>query len=183
MNTNVDKLMAQWEPALWHIARRVMKHNASGDDLEDVVAEMRYMLLRLARRYDPSRGVSFAAYAYRRLQFHCRDYYWRALARGIRVWSRRALSIRVRSLLPSDEMVAKHSHIDTDLDVWAIISRYVTPREEEVLRLRFIDGLTYRQIAEKIHRTHGYVCQVIKSAIQKLRENPEVIQRFLMGEG
>lgn len=49
-----------------------------------------------------------------------------------------------------------------------LLSR-LTPEEQLVIRLTKMKDWTYRQVAERLGRSHGYVAKVVASAMEKMR--------------
>ena len=48
----------------------------------------------------------------------------------------------------------------------------LAPREREILRLRFYEGLTQREIADRIGVSQMHVSRLIRRSIEALREPP-----------
>lgn len=48
---------------------------------------------------------------------------------------------------------------------------YLNDTQKECLRLKFVNGLTYRNIGEVLNKTHQRVEQIVKVALKKLRHN------------
>jgi RNA polymerase sigma factor (sigma-70 family) len=80
---------------------------------------------------------------------------------------------------PSPDLMLEHRD-STSRMLEAVDS--LSAQEQEVLRLKFQDGLKYREIAEITGRTTNYVGVLIHSAIKKLRTQLQVDVATARGE-
>ena len=51
-------------------------------------------------------------------------------------------------------------------DTWAAIGAIVEPRQRLVLQFRYLDGLTWERIAEKMNITYQWACHLHKLALK-----------------
>jgi RNA polymerase sigma-B factor len=58
----------------------------------------------------------------------------------------------------------------TDRTLLETLMRTVTPREREILRLRFFEGLTQREIADEVGISQMHVSRLIRRSVDALRE-------------
>ncbi len=52
---------------------------------------------------------------------------------------------------------------------WESLFSHLNPVEAEVLRMRFLDGMTQREVAEKLESSQMYVSRIQRIALEKLR--------------
>jgi RNA polymerase sigma-B factor len=205
-------LIATHLPLVRTLARRYV---ASQETLDDLVQVGSVGLVAAARRFDPTRGVPFAAYAAPtidgELRRHLRD-----RASTIRVPRReqklaadlrraaRAASQRLgreASLGDAAEAVGvspgeAHSALRAGLSLVSLGSlaerastaaqdeieacerrelvrcllERLTPREREVVRLRFDEDLSQAEIGRRVHISQSQASRLLATALEKLRQ-------------
>ncbi len=202
------------------LARRFLHR---GEPLDDLVQVASVALVKSVDRFDPSRGVDFAAFATRtiigELKRHFRDKGWavRASRRVQELYLElgHATSALVQQLGrnptvaelaeatgASEEAVIeaieagqgyRASSIDAseseddplsarlgehDSNFNSVEDRVLLgpaletlpPREQSILRMRFVDGLTQSEIAVAVGVSQMHVSRLLSSSLQKLRE-------------
>ncbi|KAA3609427.1 MAG: FliA/WhiG family RNA polymerase sigma factor [Planctomycetota bacterium] len=55
-------------------------------------------------------------------------------------------------------------------DLMEVLTRTLTPKETRILRLYYLQGLTLREIGEKMELTESRVCQIHSNVIKRLRK-------------
>jgi RNA polymerase sigma-B factor len=203
------------------LARRFMHR---GEPLDDLVQVASVALVKSVDRFDPSRGVDFAAFATRtiigELKRHFRDKGWavRASRRVQELYLElgHATSTLVQELgrsptvaelaqatSASEEAVieaieagqgyraasidaseneddplsarlgALDGHYDSveDRALLGPALETLPPREQAILRMRFIDGLTQSEIATAVGVSQMHVSRLLAASLEKLRQS------------
>ncbi len=158
-----------------HLSRRLPDH-LSRDDIRQEAA---VGLWDAARRFDPARNVSFAAFAGRRVTGRVLDYVREAdhLSRAHRqdVKAGRAFKVEYKSIHGIDserlsDRRERQSEIIEARDTFAELCRRVRPKVRQVLFLR-VDGLTMKQIGERVGRSESMVSMMFTEAIHDGRRH------------
>jgi RNA polymerase sigma-B factor len=204
-------LIARHLPLVRALAHR---HLASGEPLEDLVQVGSVGLVTAARRFDPARGVPFAAYAAPTIDGELRRYL-RDRAATIRVPrreqelaaelrraahaaaqrlgheasldeaaaaagvsaddARHALGgsatpvpLAVLELRPSSAAADEIEACEQRELVRGLLAE-LTPREREVVRLRFAEDLSQTEIARRVHISQSQASRLLAAALEKLR--------------
>ncbi|MFQ5541105.1 MAG: RNA polymerase sigma factor [Candidatus Paceibacteria bacterium] len=151
-------LVERYQPVFLERARYFMRDH---DEAEDVVQDAFVRIYRFAPRFRKSAGT-FRAWAITVLMNTARTHYQRK-AKG---WERTA------TLAPEHyEMLAAPSQKDV-VEAKDIIERafeFVPDNVRQTLTLAFIDGLSYREIAEREGTTEGAVKTRVHRAKKILR--------------
>ena len=81
---------------------------------------------------------------------------------GFRDWMQPSM-IRLFRALPVDDRTDDRTSLEPALD-------RLPPREREILRMRFEDGLTQTQIAEQVGISPMHVSRLIRRSLDRMRE-------------
>jgi RNA polymerase sigma-B factor len=151
-----------------------------GEQLDDLVQVGAIGLIKAADRFDPGRGVPFAAYAVPtilgELRRHLRDRAW-----PVRVpRAAYADGMRVRSL-PLSEAERRDPAGELELELGesrALIAagiRALDERSRRILHLRFYAGLSQSGIAAELGLSQVHVSRLLRSSLDALRAELGVI--------
>ena len=151
----LEDAMEQYQSALLRYATRVLN---SEDAAQDVVQEA---FIRLHGNIEKiaQRGVQLKGWLFRTTHNVAVDY--------IRKESRRRL------LHQNQAEELEPQEVDTD-DRQALVLQHLgvlKPKEREVLVLRLQEGMSYKEIAEILKRSEGYVGTLIHTATKKLTQS------------
>jgi len=188
----IESLMRKHERMVWWVARRVMP-GASVEDLEDCASEVRLRFLHAARAYDPSRGTRFGGFAVRLGTIYALRWKYAQQNRGVhvpndglrrsglRIISLDALSRRDRKRSVAELVGAPERERPREIPrtVWTTLGRVMTAKQFEMIKLRFMDGLAYREIAARFGCTASNVRQVIDAALRAVRHRAPELKRYL----
>jgi RNA polymerase sigma-70 factor, ECF subfamily len=148
---------ALYEPVSGFVQRRVQ----SQSEAEDLVAQVFLQLISALPRIDPRRGTVFA--------------YVLGMARNLLVDRARS----ARSLVVSDALAPElpadqdlHQDLEAEQERAALRERVAAlpPETQELLRLRFEEGMRYAEIAQIVGRGEAAVRQRISRAVRELRD-------------
>jgi RNA polymerase sigma-B factor len=157
-------LVERYLPLARQLARRYQRPD---EPLEDLVQVASLGLVKAIDRFDPAREVAFSSYAVPtilgEIKRHFRDRTW---------------AVRVPRDLQELALRAERAVTDLTRDLHrqpsaratiAQLMRTITPREREVLRLRFEEDLTQAEIGEIIGVSQMQVSRLIRQAVARLR--------------
>ena len=184
------------------------KFKNRGEPLDDLIQVGTIGLIKAIDRFDPSRGLEFTTYAtptiMGEIKRHFRDKGW-----SVRVPRRlQELSAKVNQITDelttelqrSVPLEGGGSSVDGD-EAPSIIDQYITedealagsddrivledaiadfsPREQEIIRMRFVEGLTQVEIAEKLGISQVQVSRLLRRTLKRIQEkiDPESVTR------
>jgi RNA polymerase sigma-70 factor (ECF subfamily) len=139
------------------VARRLLHGNINADD---VVGDVFERLFRSPERFDARRG-SLASYLSMEARARCIDL-------------GRSEASRHRRELNSGRFALAHAVADEELatvlrlDLWASL-RDLAPNERVPIELAYLNGLSYRSVAEHLGLPEGTVKARIRTGLQRLR--------------
>lgn len=155
-----EAVIDEYQSALLRYATRVLN---GSDAAQDVVQEV---FIRLHENWDKIRRREeiLKGWLYRTTHNVAVDY--------IRKESRmRSVHERQSADPLLHENHADNQHLD---ECEALVFQHINalmPKEREVLVLRLLEGMTYRDIAEVLNRSEGYVGTLIHTASKKLTQS------------
>lgn len=187
----VGELLAKYRRTAWWLARRI-RERFPWVCLEDLASEVQLGFVQAAKRFDPSgpTGVDLFGLYVRRAGIRCGyDFCFRERFRGMSVRGNRAVRrgtpaprvialddpVPGTGLTVAETIPARGSAADVlpDQDEWwAAAVSALTPRQRDVLTLRYRDGLAQRDVAVRLGLTQARVWRVIRAALKKLRSPP-----------
>lgn len=174
------QLVEAYLPLVGAIARAVARRLPSTVDRGDLIGDGMVGLLEAARRYDPSRGVGFGAYAGHRIRgaiydgLRARDPLSRAARRAARAAGKTAplqfVELEQAVTVPDDADGPEALILDADLRVQVRRGLLALPlRDRQVLTLRFVQGLSVRSTAARLGLSVTRVVEIQRRAQQRLR--------------
>ncbi len=158
---NMEDVMNQYQGALLRYATRVLNNEEAA---QDVVQEA---FIRLHGNWDKvkQRGVPIKGWLFRTTHNAAVDY--------IRKESRRRL-LHERQSKETEPYAADCDDRREHEERHALVLEHLNilrPREREVLVLRMQEEMTYREIAEVLNRSEGYVGTLLHTATKKLSQS------------
>lgn len=181
-------------PLVRTIARVLSRRLPPTVELDELISDGVLGLIDAARRYDPSRGVGFSAYAGHRIRgaildgLRARD----PLPRRVRRARKRAIAaagcanaaggVQLLELdealtVPEDEALGPEARaIEADLLrlAWHGLAT-LPPRDRQVLTLRLVRGLTLREVGARLTLSITRIAEIQTRGVRRLR-------RFVDGE-
>jgi RNA polymerase sigma factor for flagellar operon FliA len=184
-------------PLVYRLARRAHSYAASvgagTTSHEDLVGMAEEGLIKAVESFEPSNGVSFAAYANFRVMGHIKDalrnedFLSRRARQVVKAWlqgdeldQRRARqAARLASQRPVSLSRASVEGVVGDLGpeetglaralVGQLLAR-LGPAERAVLSYRYLQGMSLSAIGALLEVTESRACQLHRSALEKLRQ-------------
>ncbi|NNE92258.1 MAG: sigma-70 family RNA polymerase sigma factor [Verrucomicrobiales bacterium] len=150
-------------PLIYSTAFKVLRHR---EDTEDVAVEILNTVWNKADSYHPKKGSL--------VTWICTTARNRSIDRVRSVQRRSALYDRFEQRLGTDQPEARSSGREEVYrsDARRILQNAVvelTPEQREVIELAYFEGMTQRQISEKIHSPLGTVKARIRRGVEQLR--------------
>ena len=194
-----DELVRRFMPLARQLAAR---YAGGGEPYDDLLQVACLALVRAIDRFDPDRGVAFSSFAVPtirgEIKRHYRDRTW-----VVRVPRELAERLNVSESAVHQAVLAGHAHSAMSLEVprgeddaeltlgetiqchergydvadarasldWLLGT--LCRRDREVLRLRFEEDLTQREIGLRIGVSQMHVSRIIRGAIEELGETAE----------
>lgn len=178
---------------MWWVARRAA--GGLGEEMvEEVAAEVRLQFADAARRFDPTKGFTFATFALWVARFRA---WHRVLAekhRGLHVPQHLLGKLNVPTPVSlgtplvagedgtiGETIAAGEPEEDPEFpaDFWERVRGAVTPRQYELIVLRFRDGLTHAEIARRLGVSHGLPHESLKRSLRRIRRRMPDLAKYL----
>lgn len=178
-----EAVLAKYEDLVWNLAWRWKRAHPSLD-IDDLAAEIRFGFVEAAGRFDPSTGNVFSTYAGWYAMRAVRIFAKRELARGMKVRREEPIIyVGVMNLSQSGEEDADGDAMAEMIparepdhapefppDFWVQLRAAVGhKREARVLEMYFREGMTHKQIGERLGITRSRTHQLHKRAMERLR--------------
>jgi RNA polymerase sigma factor for flagellar operon FliA len=169
-----------------NIALKIHSKLPGSISLDDLIQDGSIAMLACIDRFDPSRGIKFATFAARRvhgaIQDSLRDWDWASRQdrqRGVSIPEIASISLKwsngfsgeARSFedILADENADPETPVD-DIDQFEAMIRKVPAYFRPELRLRFIEGLSMKEIGQRLGRSESRISQKLSDALSMLRE-------------
>lgn len=175
----IRQLVESHLPLVARAVARVWLSARLGLTRDDLLSAGGYGLLLAARRFDPGRGVAFAAFAHAHIHG--------ALMREIN------LAIQAAGLGPQAALMAPGDPVEPDslpdertpsagacaeaAEVRQLMEYLLTPAERLVLTLYYYEELTLAEIAAVVEQTPGALVRLIRQSLAKLKKALEEKER------
>lgn len=158
-NLTLECVVGEYQSALLRYTTRVLNN---ADAAQDVVQET---FIRLHQHWGDllEQRARMKGWLYRTAHNAAVDYIRKEERRKLLHW-RKADSIDPVIWEVDDEQSERHALVMQYLNI-------LKPKEREVLVLRMQEEMSYKEIAEVINRSEGYVGTLIHSATQKLTQS------------
>jgi len=156
---NFTELYRQYLPRVLNYMRLRVDDEALAQDLTAATFERAFA--KRSQLRDPD---AFAAWLFRIARNELGQYFRRWSRRGAHVSLTAALGVPDDDPLPEEE-AAKRQELAEMLTAVAELSE----REQEIIRLKFVGGLTNRAIAKVLRLSESNVAVILYRAIRKLR--------------
>ncbi len=158
-----DEFCERYSPLIFSTAYKVLNH---AQDAEDVAHDVLLSVWKKADSYQPAKGTL--------VTWICTTSRNRAIDRVRSFQRRAAMHDRFETRLEREKPEARTTGRD-DLyrsDARSILENAVvelSPEQREVIELAYFEGLTQRQIADRLHSPLGTVKARIRRGLQRLR--------------
>ena len=180
--------METWDAYIWKLATKWHRKNPQLE-LEDILAEVRAGFVVAANKFDPARGFLFSTFATYWGDNLARQFVHREIARGTHVPANSGMvSVPMRSFDVRPEgfkesyaailtMREPEKRPEFPADFWQRIEAILNPQQSAVIRGRFRERLTLREIGEKLGISHQRVKQIWDAASARIRDRlPRLVE-------
>ena len=167
------------------VAHIIKKYYTQSADQEDLISIGTIGLIKGISSFDPAKGARLATYAARCIENEILMYFRSqkklqgevSLSDAIDT-DREGNALQLMDVVGVDDTMLDDLHDrDSALRVRALVQECLTPREAEIVRLRYGLGgtvpLTQREVASSFGISRSYVSRIEKRALEKLRAGLE----------
>lgn len=170
---NAQELVVQYVPLANKLAYEKKRNLPNFIDVEDLKSAAYLGLVEAASRFDPSRGIAFSTFAYRRIFGAIQDY---LREQG---WLKRGDSTKVLSLdlvdNDSDDFALKDTieakPADDTEECFEVIASNLDEQAQSILRHYFIDEFSMKEVGEKFGISESRISQLIKQYKNQIRSD------------
>jgi RNA polymerase sigma factor (sigma-70 family) len=187
-----EAVVVRFRPLAFGLAYRWWQMNRAAVALDDMRQEAVVGLVLAARRYDPTRGTSYLTYATYWVEMRLRRFRARESNAGARVPNETEMRYVHRPVSLDQPIGATKGDLtrsprgplladDTERDpteeggasldraaFWREVNRWLDPRQAEVVRLRFVEGLTLDAVGATFGITRERVRQLEVKILARL---------------
>ncbi len=167
------------------VAHIIKKYYTQNGDQEDLISIGTIGLIKGISSFDPSKGARLATYAARCIENEILMYFRGqkklqgevSLSDSIES-DKEGNALQLMDVVGVDDTMLEDIHDrDSALKLRQLVQEYLTPRESEIIRLRYGLGgtvpLTQREVAASFGISRSYVSRIEKRALEKLRAELE----------
>lgn len=167
------------------VAHIIKKYYTQNSDQEDLISIGTIGLIKGISSFDPSKGARLATYAARCIENEILMYFRGqkklqgevSLSDSIES-DKEGNTLQLMDVVGVDDTMLEDLHDrDSALKLRQLVQDYLTPREAEIIRLRYGLGgtvpLTQREVASSFGISRSYVSRIEKRALEKLRAELE----------
>lgn len=161
-----------------YMARKWIKKGVRNFDYEDIVSMFSFALCKAARRFDPENGAKFATYAVRCMDNELKMAFRKKSNNGGEVGELHLSAIlnedqdgnelELGALLQSDAHLEYDKVIDTMYAKEAF--KILKPRDILILKKKFFEDTTQREIADSLNISQSYVSRLEKKILKRLHD-------------
>jgi len=179
---NIDARNTLIERNLRLVAHIVKKYYTQNADQEDLISIGTIGLIKAISSFDASKGARLATYAARCIENEILMYFRSqkklqgevSLSDSIET-DREGNALQLMDVVGVDDTMLEDLYDrDSAMQLRTLIRDCLTPREAEIIRLRYGLGgtvpLTQREVATSFSISRSYVSRIEKRALEKLRE-------------
>ena len=167
------------------VSHIIKKYYVQSADQEDLISIGTIGLIKGISSFDPSKGAKLATYAARRIENEILMYFRGqkklqgevSLSDSIDM-DKEGNALQLMDVVGVDDTMLEDLHDrDSAERVRQLVGECLTPRESEIIRLRYGLGgtipLTQREVAAAFNISRSYVSRIEKRALEKLRAQLE----------
>jgi len=176
---NEEKMLKDYEKLIFKLANKQYLRYNKKYPLEDVLQEAKVSAVRAYRNYDPSKNTKLITHLYNYINFYL-SHYFRSDTGLIKIPSR----VMDNKVKPKPEIVQNDflfensteehpsfeiSASDDKLMIENLLSN-LTLKEEEILKLIYLQGYTYDEVAIMYNVSRQAINNSANKSLKKLRE-------------
>lgn len=175
-----EEVLKQYDKLIMKLAHKVHRSYNGKYSLDDIVQEAKISAIRALRNYDPSRNTKLITHLYNYINFYL-SHFTRAdtgLIKIPKVTNVEAsqlpeiIDTQVFQANYMNERCPVQSDMSENLDDKMFIEEsfsILSKKEQEILKLVYIDGYTYNEVAEMFNVSRQYANALAIKAIKKLQ--------------
>lgn len=176
-----EEVLKLYEKLIFKLAHKVYKSYNGKYCMDDILQEAKISAIRAYRIFDPSRNVKLITHLYNYINFYL-SHFTRADTGLIKIpKTTNVASELLPDIIDSEvfqtnfinERCESQSDICSNSDDKLFIDEslsYLTEKERDILKLVYIDGYTYNEVAEMYNVSRQYANALAIKAIKKLQE-------------
>lgn len=175
-----EEVLKQYDKLIMKLAHKVHRSYNGKYSLDDIVQEAKISAIRALRNYDPSRNTKLITHLYNYINFYL-SHFTRADTGLIKIPKVTNVdSSQLPEIIDAQVFQANYvnercpvqSDMSENLDDKMFIEEsfsILSKKEQEILKLVYIDGYTYNEVAEMFNVSRQYANALAIKAIKKLQ--------------
>ena len=171
-------LIEKWEPK---IHRMLATTSIQGMHKDDLVQELRIVILKAAKKYNPNKKASFHTYLHTTMMNTLRTLIVKAQRKHIETQSMEELLDPEYNDLPSNKIQQALGIEDDSFEYFETLelieNSHLSPKEEQFILLR-LEGLTMEEITEDLHESAYTIRAGLRDKVQALFNKGEEVNDY-----
>lgn len=176
-----EEILKQYSNLIFKLAHKLYKSYNGRYPLEDIVQEAKIGAIRALRNFDPTRNVKLLTHLHNYINFYL-SHYIRAdtglikIPKATNVEADKLPEIIDNNLFQMDfvnERCPLQEDISNNIENKIIMSEcmnMLTEKERNIIKLVYIDGYTYNEVAEIYNVSRQYCNAVASKALKKIQD-------------
>lgn len=178
-----EEMIRKWTPYAHSFASKYWSKNSRWGSIEEYQVAAVEGLWQAARRFQPSKGFQFNTYATWWMRQTVQRWKWQTIGCDPTLWKRdperlerdyyRRPSLDAELGIDGTPLKDLLSEKTTEVqtfpdDFWPRVNKYLDPRRQGILRLRYIEGKTLDEVGAVFGLTRERIRQIEKKALATL---------------
>jgi RNA polymerase sigma factor (sigma-70 family) len=176
-----EQVLQQYDKLIMKLAHKVHRSYNGKYSLDDIVQEAKISAIRAFRIYDPSKKTKLITHLYNYINFYL-SHFTRADTGLIKIPKvTNVEASQLPEIIDSEAFQANYvnercpvqSNISDDMDNKMFIEEsfsILSKKEQDILKLVYIDGYTYNEVADMYNVSRQYANALAIKAIKKLQD-------------
>lgn len=176
-----EEVLKQYNKLILKLAHKLYKSYNGKYALEDIIQEAKIGAIRALRNYDPNRNVKLLTHLHNYINFYL-SHFTRAdtglikIPKATNVESENLPEIIDNSVFQSDfvnERCPIQENVSYDVENKLLLTEcfsMLSEKEKNILKMVYIDGYTYNEVAEQYNVSRQYCNALAAKAIKKIKD-------------
>lgn len=174
-----EKVLRDYEKLIYKLANKQFLRYQKKYPFEDVLQEAKISAIRAYRNYDPSKNTKLITHLYNYINFYL-SHYFRSDTGLIRIPTRVMENKQktIPEIVQNDFLYdnSTENHPSTDISfcdnkiVLAEILNHLNQKEQEILKLIYLQGYTYDEVAIMYNVSRQAINNTANKSLKKLRQ-------------
>ena len=158
----------------WHLTHKWAKKSVFNFDIDEIFSMFSFALCKAAFTFRDDKGVKFTTYAAKCMENEIRMAFNKKKRSGENMGLSLIGDDKFRKEVDNAKIIKNKEHLKYDkvLDLMVLEDAFkaLTDREEKILRLRYYEEITQREIACILNMSRSYISRIESKTLSKLHK-------------